>query len=90
MSTQIPTNTTDIIDSGDPTRGWAIVAGLFTLIALFLSIWEITHHAIHYNKPYLQKYVVRILWMVPIYATNAVGSLIVKIYTRKIISLLSF
>lgn len=52
---------------------WPLVAGLFAFLALFMSIWEITRHLSNYNKPYLQKYVVRILWMVPIYAMNSVS-----------------
>jgi len=63
--------------SGDvPSSGssWPIIAGLFAFLALFMSIWEITQHMINYNKPYLQKYVVRILWMVPIYAMNSVNN----------------
>lgn len=52
---------------------WPMVAGIFAFLALFMSIWEITQHLNNYNKPYLQKYVVRILWMVPIYAMNSVS-----------------
>ncbi len=62
-------------DSGDDvssTSSWPLIAGVFAFLALFMSIWEITQHLINYNKPYLQKYVVRILWMVPIYAMNSV------------------
>jgi hypothetical protein len=66
-------------DSGDDvvpnSSFWPFIAGLFAFLALFMSIWEITQHLINYNKPYLQKYVVRILWMVPIYAMNSVNHL---------------
>ena len=61
--------------STDPSSGdsvWPLVAGIFAFLALFMSIWEISQHLRNYNKPYLQKYVVRILWMVPIYAMNSV------------------
>ncbi|KAI1299244.1 Transmembrane protein [Halotydeus destructor] len=71
-------NATDIIDhvviSGStPTKGsaWPLIAGLFAWLALGISVWEISHHLMNYNKPYLQKYVIRILWMVPIYAMNS-------------------
>ncbi|KAF7489573.1 Transmembrane protein [Sarcoptes scabiei] len=53
------------------TSDWPLVAGLFALTAIFLSIYEICKHMQHYTKPYLQKYIVRILWMVPIYALNS-------------------
>jgi hypothetical protein len=50
---------------------WEVLAGVFAWSSLFISIWAVSQHLIHYNKPYLQKYVVRILWMVPIYGMNA-------------------
>lgn len=50
---------------------WALVASIFVISALLSSFWQITQHLIYFNKPYLQKYVVRILWMVPIYSMNA-------------------
>ncbi len=62
--------------SGDDVvsnSSWPLIAGVFAFLALFMSIWEITQHLLNYNKPYLQKYVVRILWMVPIYAMNSVN-----------------
>lgn len=52
-----------------------LVAGIFVWIAIPLSLWEIILHVIHYSQPKLQKHIIRILWMVPIYAINAVSSL---------------
>lgn len=52
---------------------WPIIAGIFALVAVGFSTFEIYKHLLHYNKPYLQKYIVRILWMVPIYAMNSVS-----------------
>lgn len=48
-----------------------VIGGVFVLVAIPLSLWEIIQHVIHYNQPKLQKHVIRILWMVPIYAVNA-------------------
>ncbi|CAH0560433.1 unnamed protein product [Brassicogethes aeneus] len=48
-----------------------LVAGIFVWIAIPLSLWEIILHVINYTKPRLQKHVIRVLWMVPIYAINA-------------------
>lgn len=45
--------------------------GIFVLMALPITFWEMTQHLVHYTKPHLQKYIIRILWMVPIYALNA-------------------
>lgn len=50
---------------------WPIIAGIFALIAIFFSMFEVYQHLLYYTKPYLQKYIVRILWMVPIYALNS-------------------
>lgn len=52
---------------------WPIIAGIFALVAIFFSLFEVYQHLLYYNKPYLQKYIVRILWMVPIYALNSVS-----------------
>ncbi|XP_023938212.1 transmembrane protein 184C [Bicyclus anynana] len=48
-----------------------LIAGGFVLLAVPISIWQITQHIVHYTKPSLQKHIIRILWMVPIYALNA-------------------
>lgn len=37
----------------------ALVAGGFVLLALPISIWQITQHIVHYNKPSLQKHIIR-------------------------------
>lgn len=50
-----------------------LIGGLFVLAAVPISVWHITQHIIHFTKPILQKHIVRILWMVPIYALNAVS-----------------
>ncbi|ODM96812.1 Transmembrane protein [Orchesella cincta] len=48
-----------------------LIGGVFALLAIPISFWEITQHLVHYTKPYLQKHVIRILWMVPVYALDA-------------------
>ncbi|GAB0087246.1 transmembrane protein 184C [Sergentomyia squamirostris] len=53
-----------------------LIGGLFVLTALPISFWHITQHMINYTKPILQKHIVRILWMVPIYALNALLGLL--------------
>ncbi|EFN60450.1 Transmembrane protein 184C [Camponotus floridanus] len=49
----------------------ALVGGAFVLLALPIAFYEIIQHMIYYTQPRLQKYIIRILWMVPIYAVNA-------------------
>lgn len=59
-----------------------LIGGLFVLSAVPISIWHIIQHVIHFTKPILQKHIIRILWMVPIYALNAVS---IHIYLISII-----
>ncbi|XP_037050563.1 transmembrane protein 184C [Bradysia coprophila] len=48
-----------------------LIGGLFVLTAIPMSVWHISQHIIHFTKPQLQKPIIRVLWMVPIYASNA-------------------
>lgn len=50
-----------------------LIGGLFVVMAIPISVWQIIQHMVHYNKPFLQKHIIRVLWMVPIYALNAVS-----------------
>jgi hypothetical protein len=51
-------------------QSW-VVAGIFVLLAVSVSVYEIAMNLEYYNCPRLQIRVVRILWMVPIYAVNS-------------------
>ncbi|XP_055299784.1 transmembrane protein 184C [Sitodiplosis mosellana] len=53
-----------------------LVGGLFVLTSVPLCIWHILQHMLHFTKPILQKPIIRILWMVPIYSGNAFLGLI--------------
>lgn len=50
---------------------WVGFATVLVVISLALSFYAITNHLVNYTKPYLQRYIVRILLMVPIYSLNA-------------------
>ncbi|KAI0206231.1 organic solute transporter Ostalpha-domain-containing protein [Astrocystis sublimbata] len=52
-----------------------IIAGGSTIIAYLVSFYLIWQHALNYTKPREQKHIIRILFMVPIYATSAFLSL---------------
>lgn len=54
-----------------------LIGGLSVLTAIPFSVYHICQHIIHFTKPILQKHIIRILWMVPIYALNAVSSNVV-------------
>ena len=51
------------------------IGGIFVILAVSASIYEVAMHLEHYNRPKLQIRVVRILWMVPIYAVDSWASL---------------
>lgn len=51
-------------------QAW-LVAGIFVMLAVSVSIYEIAMNLEYYTRPKLQIRVVRILWMVPIYAVNS-------------------
>ncbi|KAI1265742.1 DUF300-domain-containing protein [Xylariaceae sp. FL1019] len=58
------------------TIATTIVAGVFSLAATFLSIISIWFQVKNYRKPLLQRYVVRILLMVPIYSISSWASMV--------------
>lgn len=47
------------------------MAGIFVLLAVPVTIYEVAMHLEYFSRPRLQIYVIRILWMVPIYAVDA-------------------
>lgn len=47
------------------------IAGCFVFLTIPISVWGILQHLVNYTKPELQRRIVRILWMVPIYATDS-------------------
>ncbi|KAL5336426.1 organic solute transporter Ostalpha-domain-containing protein [Aspergillus crustosus] len=57
-------------------RAAVIVAGVSSLVATLLSFMSIWLQTKNYRKPLLQRYVVRILLMVPIYAASSWTSII--------------
>lgn len=36
-----------------------LIGGIFTIMAVPISLWDITQHLVHYNKPHMQKYIIR-------------------------------
>ncbi|KAJ7125042.1 organic solute transporter Ostalpha-domain-containing protein, partial [Mycena epipterygia] len=53
--------------------GW-IIAGFFTVIAVITSFWLVNKHLQWYTNKREQRYIVRLLFMVPIYATISLAS----------------
>ncbi|XP_018591581.2 transmembrane protein 184C [Scleropages formosus] len=55
---------------GTHTKAW-FIAGIFVFMTIPISLWEILQHLVHYTQPELQKPIIRILWMVPIYSLDS-------------------
>ncbi|KAL6089869.1 hypothetical protein STEG23_031958, partial [Scotinomys teguina] len=55
---------------GIHTKAW-FIAGIFLLLTVPVSLWGILQHLVHYTQPELQKPIIRILWMVPIYSLDS-------------------
>ena len=47
------------------------IGGIFVMATLPVSMFGILQHALNYSKPHLQKYIIRVLFMVPTYALNS-------------------
>ena len=61
---------------------WArIIGGIFSLIAILISSLHIRAHLRHNHDSQLRRYVVRILWMVPLYAAVGWMGLMMRKYT---------
>jgi hypothetical protein len=45
----------------------SLYAGTFTLLACLLSFWHLTLHLRYHFKPDVQRRIMAVLWMVPIY-----------------------
>ncbi|KAH6671668.1 organic solute transporter Ostalpha-domain-containing protein [Halenospora varia] len=48
-----------------------IIAAACALLSILVSFYLIFMHATHYTKPYEQRHIIRILFMIPVYATSA-------------------
>eukprot|EP01024_Parvocaulis_polyphysoides_P020112 TRINITY_DN19266_c0_g2_i2.p1 TRINITY_DN19266_c0_g2~~TRINITY_DN19266_c0_g2_i2.p1 ORF type:complete len:482 (-),score=20.57 TRINITY_DN19266_c0_g2_i2:201-1484(-) len=48
-----------------------LVAGIFVFLTVPISVYEVAMHVEYYYRPTLQRHVIRILWMVPIYAVDS-------------------
>jgi hypothetical protein len=52
------------------------LAGTFTLLGSLISMWHLTSHLRHYYKPEIQRRIMAVLWMVPIYSVTSWLSLV--------------
>ena len=52
------------------------LAGTFTLLSCLISLWHLSSHLRHYYKPDVQRRIMAVLWMVPIYSITSWLSLV--------------
>ncbi|XP_049591486.1 transmembrane protein 184C isoform X2 [Syngnathus scovelli] len=55
---------------GTHGKAW-FIAGIFVFLTIPISLWDILQHLVHYTQPELQRPIIRILWMVPIYSLDS-------------------
>lgn len=51
-------------------QAW-FIAGVFMCLSIPLTFYDISQHFRHWNQPDLQKYIVRILLMIPVYSVDS-------------------
>ncbi len=49
------------------------VAAVFVLLTIPIFLANLLQHLFNYTKPHLQAYIMRILWMVPVYSIDSVS-----------------
>ncbi|KAI2492848.1 Organic solute transporter Ostalpha [Fragilaria crotonensis] len=54
------------------------LAGTFTLLSCLISMWHMTAHLRKFNEPTVQRKILAILWMCPIYAITSWFSLVFR------------
>mmetsp|Transcript_45895 Transcript_45895/g.55690 ORF Transcript_45895/g.55690 Transcript_45895/m.55690 type:complete len:643 (-) Transcript_45895:308-2236(-) len=52
------------------------LAGTFTVIGCLISMWHMTDHLRNFNQPFVQRKILAILWMCPIYSITSWFSLV--------------
>ncbi|KAL6118322.1 tmem184c [Pungitius sinensis] len=55
---------------GTHGKAW-FIAGVFVFLTIPISLWGILQHMVHFTQPELQRPIIRILWMVPIYSLDS-------------------
>ena len=53
------------------------LAGTFTLLGCLISMWHMTSHLRSFKQPIVQRKILAILWMCPIYSTTSWLSLVI-------------
>ena len=51
-------------------QAW-FISGMFVLMAIPVTVYEVAMHLEYFSRPKLQIRVIRILWMVPVYAVDS-------------------
>jgi hypothetical protein len=55
------------------------LAGTFTLLGCLITMWHMTSHLRNFHQPYVQRKILAILWMCPIYSVTSWLSLVIPV-----------
>jgi hypothetical protein len=56
----LPILVVNAVNNGFKKRDqYRLIGGVFVMMALPITFWEITQHMVHYTKPSLQRYIIR-------------------------------
>merc|ERR1719346_604201 len=47
------------------------LSGMFSLLTLLITLWHVSSHLQHFAKPHVQRKILAIIWMPPIYAITS-------------------
>jgi hypothetical protein len=62
--------------NGISAGAFMVSTGTFMVMTWLISLWQFTSHLRHYNKPNVQRRIMAVLWMAPIYSLTSWLSLV--------------
>jgi hypothetical protein len=60
-----------------PTFSAWFIAGIFTLFSIPIFLANLLQHLFNYTQPHLQAYIMRIIWIVPVYSIDSVSLILI-------------
>ena len=64
------------------------IAGTFTLLSCLITIFHMTSHLRNFNQPFVQRKIIAILWMSPVYSLTSFLSLVLPPSGEPILAIL--
>lgn len=90
LKTQIQSSANEIEIQVEKQRDLTIVniAGTFTLLSCLITIFHMTSHLRNFNQPFVQRKIIAILWMSPVYSLTSFLSLVLPPSGEPILAIL--